>query len=281
MEANVILDQLKPIVEKIVPSSELIFKEAIYKIYSADIDEENLTLGFAKYVNRILDHDFPEIDQNFPDFFNIEKYERWYFQIQSVVFENILKNITENPSHNNDEKINELKEVINFLKDIEFTLPIMSEYFTRFFDYCERKIASIDLANSKLIPTYLYYWPHGLKKFKELERLLESNKIIDHNPNFADSFHEYTSQTKNRTKWNLKQRDLFALLYLIYNKQATHNREDIWIISLNLFELNRTTKTENTRTNFNKFIKGVYSDSDLIYEKHYQIFEIMQELGLV
>ncbi len=275
-----IINQLKPIVEEIVPSSETIFKEAIYKIYSTDIDEENLTLGFAKYVNRKLDHDFPEIDQNFPEFFNTEKYERWYFQIQSLLFENSLKKITENPNRNNEEKINELKEVIYFLKDLEFTHPIMSEYFTRFFDYCERKIASLDPVNSKIDPTQFYYWPHSSVKLKELERLLEKNQIIAHNPNFVFSFNAFNPLPKYRTKWKLTQRDIFALLYLIYNKEAIHKNENIWLISIKLFELNRPTNNENTRTNFNKFIDRVNSDNNLIYDKHYTIYSILQELEL-
>ncbi len=232
MRENEIINLLKPIVEEIVPSSELIFKEAVYKLFSADIDEENLTLGFAKFINRKLDYDFPEIDQKFPEIFKTEKYERWYFQILSIIFENTLKNITENTNLTNGEKITELQEVIYFLKDIEFTHPIMSEYFTRFYDYCERKIASLNPVNSKNDPAQLYYWPHSSDKLKKLEYLLEINQIIEHNPNFGYSFSVFNLLPKYRTKWKLKQRDLFALLYLIFNKEIIFKNENMSVITI-------------------------------------------------
>lgn len=240
--------------------------EDIIKLFN-DFKKNN-TVDFSEFAN-----------ENFTK----ENFDDWHNQIQKTFIVTLIKATADDSSISSDKKITKLQNWKNELNNFVFTVttdnqePIEIKGIKRFID---SKID--DLNTMKLnLSEEKYYWKYNEEKLNQLYELLLSKYLIEKNENFNKSFAEYKVPKEIRTIWIGKQRSLFILLYLIYDKSPTYNSENISNISLKLFKLKEQDPKSNTfSSNFSKLITRVQKDKNYIPKNHSFILDTIKTLSL-
>jgi len=240
--------------------------EDIIKLFN-DFKKNN-TVDFSEFAN-----------ENFTK----ENFDDWHNQIQKTFIVTLIKATADDSSISSDKKITKLQNWKNELNNFVFTVttdnqePIEIKGIKRFID---SKID--DLNTMKLnLSEEKYYWKYNEEKLNQLYELLLSKYLIEKNENFNKSFAEYKVPKEIRTIWKGKQRSLFILLYLIYDKSPTYNSENISNISLKLFKLKEQDPKSNTfSSNFSKLITRVQKDKNYIPKNHSFILDTIKTLSL-
>jgi len=240
--------------------------EDIIKLFN-DFKKNN-TVDFSEFAN-----------ENFTK----ENFDDWHNQIHKTFIVNLIKATADDSSISSDKKITKLQNWKNELNNFVFTVttdnqePIEIKGIKRFID---SKVD--DLNTMKLnLSEEKYYWKYNEEKLNQLYELLLSKYLIEKNENFNKSFAEYKVPKEIRTIWKGKQRSLFILLYLIYDKSPTYNSENISNISLKLFKLKEQDPKSNTfSSNFSKLITRVQKDKNYIPKNHSFILDIIKTLSL-
>lgn len=124
----------------------------------------------------------------------------------------------------------------------------------------------------------LYYWEKDIKKLEHLYQILLEEKMIEPNENFIKSFSEYIAKTKNSTIWNRTETSLFALLYLLYDKEPYYKQEILGQIASKLFIVKgKKSNLISAKENFRVFMKRV-EDLEYLQKKHSSILSIYQKI---
>jgi len=240
--------------------------EDIIKLFN-DFKKNN-TVDFSEFAN-----------ENFTK----ENFDDWHNQIQKTFIVTLIKATADDSSISSDKKITKLQNWKNELNNFVFTVttdnqePIEIKGIKRFID-----LKIDDLNTMKLnLSEEKYYWKYNEEKLNQLYELLLSKYLIEKNENFNKSFAEYKVPKEIRTIWIGKQRSLFILLYLIYDKSPTYNSENISNISLKLFKLKEQDPKSNTfSSNFSKLITRVQKDKNYIPKNHSFILDTIKTLSL-
>lgn len=207
------------------------------------------------------------------------KYAQWSMQLMKLFIPLVTKAFLQNPSITISEKKQISERTNDHFSELAFQVPTelkdplkeVSEYIT------DKTTKALDT-----LPKYLYYWEYDTTKLVDLYQLLLGQDFIQPNENFIQSFSAHEVIPSYKTVWKKEpenQTSLFALLYLLYNKQKYFKNESVGLIAHKLFKLNNTKFSKNNvNTAFNQFVER--DRKDYLNKKHSQIVNLISRLNL-
>ena len=124
-----------------------------------------------------------------------------------------------------------------------------------------------------------YYWPYEPEKLTLLIEDLKTHKFIEQPENNISSFDKKDDPDRIKIKWiGTIQRNLFFLLFAIYDENEVFKKEKITDIALKLFDFKYTTEY-NLGKNYNK-VRSDFLSSEYVSKKQSLLKSIVRKLDL-